>query len=676
MKYIVNLLIIILGILFSYNVCNAEIVTSYGWKGDMVQLDLGWTGKNYGSIQWQQTTDNGATWVNVENDNPQFLKFRLGRESLYRAIIKGDPNCPDIIKERRIVPISFSSEIVSSSFDRVTMQLSELSIADADVVEVGFVAGLADMDRAYTLLPRNKVADNVNLVDDKCTYDCINLQPNTAYNIRAYVKTADGSIVFGPKLAAKTTHGIYWSTEDWTISKNALAPRIKVSDNSVTNLKLYYGKAGSELKESALSKSADGSYYRSLNRLTAGTEYNFKVTADVNGKTIEIFKSIRTISDYSKVEVDETVKPASHTVIWDNNNLRTITPSGMQVEYPRMCRVDDQKILFTYHGGESNHWKNSYLRKSYDNGKTWSEPIVMFDAYKPFYGSGFWRICNPEMTKLQHGWIIMSVVANANPESNKNCKVLLTISKDGGETWSDPVIVGRGRTWEPQIIQMPNGELELLVSSEADWWNEDTSGWIDPNRQEQRIVASRSTDFGETWSTFESASYLPGCRDGMPVSVVMQGNKGVMFIIESVGSGLPPTLVHRKLDSEFDDTNWDRINDSYRWTTSLAGGGGAPYMIQLPTGEFLVMAHTDQTGSVWQTCRPQVMVADNTGHNFRYSTKPLPTSVIPSGTGCYYNSFFLFDDNTVWMLVTKAKYFGSTRDNSEIIVMEGKIVER
>jgi hypothetical protein len=89
------------------------------------------------------------------------------------------------------------------------------------------------------------------------------------------------------------------------------------------------------------------------------------------------------------------------------------------------------------------------------------------------------------------------------------------------------------------------------------------------------------------------------------------------------------------------------------------------------------MAHTNQTGDVWQTCRPQVIVADNTGHNFKFKATPLSnTYALASGTGAYYNSFFLHDDNTVWMLVTKAVYNGSTRVSSDIMMLEGKIIEQ
>lgn len=99
-------------------------------------------------------------------------------------------------------------------------------------------------------------------------------------------------------------------------------------------------------------------------------------------------------------------------------------------------------------------------------------------------------------------------------------------------------------------------------------------------------------------------------------------------------------------------------------------------MIQLPTGEFIIMAHTNQTGSVWQTNRPQIIMADNTGHNFRYSRVPLSGTALPAECGAYYNSFFLYDNDTVWLLFTKAQYKGSTRVESDVMVMEGKIVEK
>ena len=69
------------------------------------------------------------------------------------------------------------------------------------------------------------------------------------------------------------------------------------------------------------------------------------------------------------------------------------------------------------------------------------------------------------------------------------------------------------------------------------------------------------------------------------------------------------------------------------------------------------------------------MLADNTGKNFKYAKVPL-ANVLPSQCGAYYNSFFLYDNETVWLLFTKAQYNGDRRVESDIMVLEGKIKER
>ena len=104
-------------------------------------------------------------------------------------------------------------------------------------------------------------------------------------------------------------------------------------------------------------------------------------------------------------------------------------------------------------------------------------------------------------------------------------------------------------------------------------------------------------------------------------------------------------------------------------------GGGAPYCLQLPTGEIVITAYYEKTGSVWQTARPRVYVGDSSGHNFSHGTLPLSgSSPLPYGTGAVCCSLFLKDPETVWLLISKAKYTGSNRDESVIMLLEGKII--
>ncbi|MCD8385322.1 MAG: glycoside hydrolase [Bacteroidales bacterium] len=662
--------LIILASLLSCGAASAR-EKSYARLNSTVKLQLDWATDNYGDIQWQQSTDDGATWTNINGATSTEYSFNISDNTLIRAQVTGDPACPQIMLEREVVPVSFTTALVQEGSYAVTLEVSNLDLADAQVIEYGFCANYADMGRNYALMPRVKTGES--LPAEPITIECTGLLPNSRYSVRPYFVTSDGSVIFGGGKIANTLEGMQWSTEDWTIEKTEIQARFSIEGASGSNVKFLFGPDRDHLTSYEVQDLGNNQYASpTISGLQPGAEYIAVAQATIDGEPHEIIKTVKTWSDYSDVQADETVTPVSHVIEWDESKtLTSFSPEGMQVEYPRMIRVDDNTLLLTYHGGASDHWKNSYLRRSTDNGRTWSEPATIFDASKSFLGSGYYRICNPEMLKLQNGWILLSVVANANPETNSNCKVLTCISRDGGLTWSDPVVVGRGRTWEPQMIQMPNGEIELLVSSEAAWFE------TQPSNMYQEILSARSTDNGQTWTQYKRAAYLPNCRDGMPVSVVMQGNKGVMFVIESVGGNCPASLVYRSLDGEWSTEDWDRVEDQDRWFTNHNNGCGAPYMIQLTTGEFLIMAHTGQTGSVWQTCRPQIVMADNTGHNFKYKRLPLSGSdPLPAGTGAYYNSFFQFDDDTVWLLITKAEYDGSTRKNSAIMRLEGKIVEK
>ena len=652
----------------------AERTVSYALYGLYTTLDLNWTADNYGTIQWQQSTDDGATWTDIPSQTAPTYTFRAMEPTLCRAVVNGDPSCPEAQVERQINTVNFKAKIVEIGSNYANVELTGVDFGDAEVVEYGFAANLASLGRSSTRMNRVKIGDRLPAAE-KFTMACTGLQPDSEYNLRPWVRTADGSLIIGAAVSKfKTKAGIAWNTEDWIIETDRIRPSVVFHGSEAPdNIKFLFGTNRDNLKESTVRKLANNIYNGTVStNLTPGTEYLVIARATVGDKELEIEKTVRTWSDYSTFEVDATSTGVHHNIKWDAS--KTLVPLSdpdiPNVEYPRMCRVDDQTILLSYHGGNKDHWTNSYLCKSSDNGRTWSKPFKIYDCEGSTFGNDYWRICNPEMTRLANGWIILTVIANGKPETNRNCKVLATLSKDDGETWSDPIIVGRGRTWEPQVVQLPNGELELLVSSEADWWEPRADNVY------QQIVSARSTDNGQTWTTFKRASYKPNARDGMPVAVVMQGNQGVLFIEESVNGGVPPTLQHRALDQEWDTADWDGKNDDRRWRTSLASGAGAPYCIQLPTGEFVITAHTDQTGSTWQTSRPQVVMADNTGHTFKYSSKPLAGSnPLPYGTGAYYNSLFLKDADTVWLLITRARFDGNTRKESSIVMLEGKVVE-
>lgn len=662
-------------LLVSYATAQTTVV-NYVKSGLRTTLRLGWHSQNYGTIQWQQSSDQGKTWKDIAGATGREYELTTSADAYLRVVVSGDEACEPFVETHILRVVNFSVDLVQALSHEATFEISGLNVPAADVADYGFCYNFSGVNRTYASMQRRSLGAQL---PEGTTFEatCPGLLPNKQYSIRFYLRTKDGSTIYGPGKLTSTIDGLEWHSEDWTITKNTIKARFKISGytGSRPAMTFQLGTDETNMKNYNITTvDASAHIYQSVEAsgLQPGTEYKLRVTADIDGDEQVIEKTVRTMTDYSTYTVDEEVKPISHRLRWKSLSTSIqLNPDNIQAEYPRLLRVSPDTLLLTYHGGDgttgtTDHWLNIYLQRSTDNGKTWSTPEKILDKTKTWLSNGWNRFTNADMIRLQNGWVLMTWSSNANPETNQNCQVFVMISKDGGQTWGDPITVLRGRCWEPQIVQLPGGELELLVSSEAYWWDNQRSNMF------QEIVCARSTDNGETWTAKRRASYNPGKRDGMPVQVVMQGNKGILCTIESINSDKNPSILWRPLDGEWDSADWDEVSDSRRWVCENIRGGCAPYCMQLTTGEILVMGHLGQNGDVWQTNREQVTIGDNTGHNFAYRT--IPFSSLPRGEGAYYSALFQKDANTIWLLWTHSKYNGSVCQKNTVELLEGEII--
>ncbi|RDC65497.1 sialidase family protein [Adhaeribacter pallidiroseus] len=347
------------------------------------------------------------------------------------------------------------------------------------------------------------------------------------------------------------------------------------------------------------------------------------------------------------------------TIQWEATATK-LSHNVYSAEYGRMHRVKGDTLLFTYHfGPQGEEWDNIALKRSIDGGTTWSEAeVLVADTDPNYYG-----FSNPDILVAQNGDVLLTYTGRGRPDDNVHANIQVRLSKDRGWTFGPPTLIPTGRAWEPAIIQLPNGELELFYSSEANWWPSTNP------QQEIRMVSS--TDNGLSWGNSKSVAYTAGMRDGMAVPLVLKDNKGIVFPIESVNNSKSPWVVWSSLEAKFNYAGAGTVQNNRRWlATSENIWGGAPYIIQLPTGETILScqdAGGRSVGSDWKKNTMLVLTGNSLAQKFTNISYPWPN--LPANEGAYYSSLFLKDASTLVLVTTRNFADG----HSEIYLKEGYI---
>lgn len=306
-------------------------------------------------------------------------------------------------------------------------------------------------------------------------------------------------------------------------------------------------------------------------------------------------------------------------LVWDQESLTLVQAGAV---YGRMVRLPDQRILCSFERGS-----RIYVRASRDEGRTWNQeaPAAAFQ---------FGGAANPEMLVLQNGWILLSY--NERPRDGIHpFTIMAAVSKDGGGTWEGGRLVyeaginsGNG-CWEPAQIQLPSGEIRLFFANEKPY----------PDTTEQEITMVRSLDHAATWSQPQRVSFRAGYRDGMPVPVILAGNKGIVFAIEDNGLAgrFKPAIV------DAGSSRWPALQ--IQLPDSVYAG--APYLRQFPGGETVLSVQSGEGRLNEGTQRNSQMVVylgDSDAKNF--ASKSIPFPVAPEASGLW-NSLFIKGEITV-----------------------------
>ena len=383
--------------------------------------------------------------------------------------------------------------------------------------------------------------------------------------------------------------------------------------------------------------------------------------------------------------MDDTSKEGNVRISWDYNTYQEMTSFNVSngggtetnLYYPRIKRLSDGSLLMSC--SNQRYGPDIYTRRSEDNGKTWSDALMVREHFKArsTVGEDDKIFVNPDFIELKDGRVLLAYQWRYKlgygdiPNTNENCGMEIVFSTDKGKTFSKPREVYRGRAWEPAFLQLPSGEIQMYLTSSQEVVNKVSY---------PRTVVIRSFDGGETWQGKRLASYRDNeaisrtiddryAFDGMPTAVWLDDNNGIAVPLEVWHSKLvvDQTPIIIKTDA---NVNWhgdqkkilEKGGPDYPYKKQVNNDlwGYGPYCTKLNTGEVVVLCNGTYKGvqGIW------TLIGDKKADNFRFATSPF--------TG-HWGSIDYIGDGRVLATATVDYVDEKGTNRSKVLLMQGRL---
>ncbi len=268
--------------------------------------------------------------------------------------------------------------------------------------------------------------------------------------------------------------------------------------------------------------------------------------------------------------------------------------------YPRMKKLPNGEYILFFQNGQ--HGTSVYYTTSTD-AKNWAKPTLFLRQNEE---TGYYATLDAIVLNNGELLTVCSYRKRCtapdsyvlHPEQNG---IIMRKSSDNGKTWTDEKKIYIGTNWEPSILQLESGEIQVYFTNTTSYLKVPT---IKDNSTGTAII--RSFDNGETWSSDLSKTYsgqivsqtatriVDGIQlytDQMPVALKMLGSDKIMLAVE--------TRVRDEKGNDsftisisFSDDNWKTPLDPKsegpaEKLNNIQMSAGGPYLSQFISGEII-----------------------------------------------------------------------------------------
>lgn len=385
--------------------------------------------------------------------------------------------------------------------------------------------------------------------------------------------------------------------------------------------------------------------------------------------------------DNAYVELDRTTLISLN----ENNHVRY-----QNAFYPRITKVKDNLYLMTFNYKQTG--QHIYYTTSTD-GKIWAEPKVLYGStwaqnkFTYTYGSlagtesnFYGATADHCVTKDGSILCVYSRRAMLGYGSNEytglhTLEVVKGTVSGNNIVWGTPVSVYHGHTWEPEVIQRKNGDIEIYWSHAAPMIN---LYGFDPDRRSSGVAMIVSTDGGETWTPnvgpndtnnyagkriyqYDAGMYT--LADGRKVNYYSGQMPGVVELADGrlmvVGETRSTNRSYHMISAAYSnaDGTWNELGLTEAGPKDANEDifkGAAPTLMRFDSGELLLTYNANRSGSNMMYAR----LLNKTGSDIADAYELNPFYTVGGEDSGFWSHASAVDSHTAILSMCYTKYQG------------------